>query len=181
MEIESITGEGACVRLFAPLELTDEERMGSQNVQNTLLAIDREKEPTPPKLSEVEPIRVLLADDHRIMRASLAGLLRTQAGIDVIGQAADGQEVIDMARSLRPDVIVMDITMPVVDGVEATRTLTRELPNVSVIGLSMHEKEDMQTSMREAGAARYLTKDGPPELLIAAIRSSARAMNRRRQ
>ncbi len=116
-------------------------------------------------------IRVLLADDHRIIRASLAGLLRNQPGIEVAGQAGDGQEVIEKAISLRPDVVVMDVTMPVVDGVEATRRLMQEIPDLCVIALSMHEKEDMQQAMREAGAIRYLTKDGPPDMLIAAIRS----------
>ena len=172
MEIESIAGQGACVRLFAPQRMTAEERAGNKT-DPSLMALDNEEDAMPALPPHAgAPIRVLLADDHRIMRASLAGLLRSQPGLEVVGQAADGQEVIDQARLLKPDVVVMDVTMPVVDGVEATRILTEEMPNLSVIALSMHEKEDMQQAMRQAGASRYLTKDGPPELLIGAIRSS---------
>ena len=171
MEIESIRGEGTCVRLYAPIKMSEDERTGAADLGRTLVeALEEEPLPALPRFTGT-PIRVLLADDHRIMRASLAGLLRNQPGIEVVGQAGDGQEVIEKARALRPDVIVMDVTMPVVDGVEATRRLTAELPDLFVIALSMHEKEDMQRAMREAGAKRYLTKDGPPEMLIAAIRS----------
>jgi signal transduction histidine kinase len=172
MEIESVIGEGSCVRLYAPVPITDEQRLGATDVHRTLVEALGQTQPEPvPRSSNGTPIRVLLADDHRIIRASLAGLLRNQPGIEVAGQAGDGQEVIEKAISLRPDVVVMDVTMPVVDGVEATRRLMREIPDLCVIALSMHEKEDMQRAMRDAGAVRYLTKDGPPDMLIAAIRS----------
>lgn len=172
MEIESIPNEGSCVRLYAPVAMTDEERNGTADLGRTLVeALDKDPVRPLPQFTG-KPIRVLLADDHRIMRASLAGLLRNQPGIEVCGQAGDGQEVIDKGLELRPDVIVMDVTMPVIDGVEATRRLTAELPDLFVIALSMHEKDDMQRAMRNAGAKRYLTKDGPPEMLIAAIRSA---------
>ncbi|MGC1272145.1 MAG: response regulator, partial [Planctomycetaceae bacterium] len=171
MEIESIPDEGSCVRLYAPVKMTEEERNGAADLGRTLVeALDKDLIRPLPEFTG-KPIRVLLADDHRIMRASLAGLLRDQPGIEVVGQAGDGQEVIDKGLELRPDVIVMDVTMPIIDGVEATRRLTAELPDLFVIALSMHEKDDMQRAMRNAGAKRYLTKDGPPEMLIAAIRS----------
>lgn len=173
MEIESIAGQGTCVRLYAPVKMTEEQRSDPSEFHRTLVEMLEETGPPKPAPHTGRPIRVLLADDHRIIRASLAGLLRNQPGIEVVGQAGDGQEVIEKARSLRPDVIVMDVTMPIVDGVQATRTLTAEMPDTAVIALSMHEKEDMQQAMREAGASRYLTKDGPPEMLIAAIRSTA--------
>lgn len=172
MEIESVPGEGTCVRLFAPVAMSDDQMLGTREVHRTLVeALEETKPQIPVKEYEGAAIRVLLADDHRIIRASLAGLLRNQPGIEVAGQAGDGQEVIEKAISLRPDVVVMDVTMPVVDGVEATRRLMREIPDLCVIALSMHEKEDMQRAMHEAGAMRYLTKDGPPDMLIAAIRS----------
>ncbi|MBA3316373.1 MAG: response regulator [Planctomycetota bacterium] len=172
MEIESVAGEGTCVRLFAPVPMSDDPQMGTNEVHRTLVeALEETKPDVQPPAFNGAPIRVLLADDHRIIRASLAGLLRNQPGIEVAGQAGDGQEVIEKAISLRPDVVVMDVTMPVVDGVEATRRLMQEIPDLCVIALSMHEKEDMQQAMREAGAIRYLTKDGPPDMLIAAIRS----------
>jgi signal transduction histidine kinase len=175
MEIESIPGVGTSARLFAPVAMSEDQIGDDRDFHRTLIEAIERTAPAPPSSRFTgNPIRVLLADDHRIIRASLAGLLRNQPGIEVVGQAGDGQEVIEKARALRPDVIVMDVTMPVVDGVEATRRLTAELPGLSVIALSMHEKEDMQQAMREAGATRYLTKDGPPELLIAAIRTARR-------
>ena len=175
MEIESIPGEGSCVRLFAPVASDGNEHPGPAEMHRSLVeALERSAPPEPVGDQSEPPIRVLLADDHRIIRASLAGLLRNRPEIEVVGQAGDGQQTIEKARALRPDVIVMDVTMPVIDGVEATRQLTAEMPDVAVIALSMHEKEDMQRAMRAAGAVRYLTKDGPPELLIAAIRSTAR-------
>jgi signal transduction histidine kinase len=173
MEIESVPGEGTCVRLYAPVRMSDEERIGPAAMHRTLVEALEQRPAATAAPFYGTPVRVLLADDHRIMRASLAGLLRNQAGIEVVGQAGDGQEVIEKAHALRPDVIVMDVTMPIIDGVEATRRLTAEMPGLAVIALSMHEKEDMQRAMREAGAIRYLTKDGPPEMLVAAIRSSA--------
>lgn len=180
MEIESITGEGSCVRLYAPVMMSDEQRDHTQAHRTLVEVLEENSEPEQgSKPYSGTPIRVLLADDHRIIRASLAGLLRKQDGIEVVGQAGDGQEVIEKALSLKPDVIVMDVTMPVIDGLEATRRLMAEMPHLAVIGLSMHDKEDMQEAMRSAGAARYLTKDGPPELLIAAIQSSYRKLKKK--
>lgn len=177
MEIESIPDEGSCVRLFAPVAAEQGNQVPHAEMHRTLVeALEQTASfPEPQQPSGVAPIRVLLADDHRIIRASLAGLLKNRSGIEVVGQAGDGQQTIDKAHALRPDVIIMDVTMPVIDGVEATRRLSGEMPDVAIIALSMHEKEDMQQAMRDAGAVRYLTKDGPPELLVAAIRSTARA------
>jgi DNA-binding NarL/FixJ family response regulator len=117
-------------------------------------------------------IRVLLVDDHRIMRESLAGLLRTDPDIEVVAKACNGTEAIELAKLSQPDVALMDVTMPGIDGLEATRRLKAELPHVQVIGLSMHEKSDMKAAMREAGAFDYLAKDGPPEDLLAAVRAA---------
>lgn len=123
--------------------------------------------------SESESIRVLLADDHKILRDGLANLLREQPDILLVGEVGDGQAAVDRARELHPDVIVMDITMPKLTGIEATRLITREMPDVRVIGLSMHEHEDMASAMQNAGAVNYLTKDGDVEALIRAIREAA--------
>ncbi len=118
-------------------------------------------------------IRVLLADDHRIVREGLATMLMEEDDIQVVGQAADGQEAIELAVKTRPDVVLMDVTMPRVNGIEATRQITREMPRVRVIGLSMHDKKDLAQAMHDAGAAAYLTKTGCCEILIDTIRSQA--------
>ena len=121
-----------------------------------------------------EPIRVMLVDDHRIMREILSVVLGDEPGIEVVGEAADGQTAVELARAIRPDVVVMDVTMPRMNGVEATRRITSERPAVNVIGLSMHEWDDMAAAMIGAGAVTYLTKDGPPMELVGAIRSVRR-------
>ncbi len=115
-------------------------------------------------------IRLLLADDHKILRQGLAALLQMEEDIEVVGEAADGQEAVELARRLRPDVVIMDVSMPRINGLEATRTILAELPDTKVIALSMHAEGDMAAAMREAGAIAYLTKGGPSDSLIAAIR-----------
>ncbi len=116
-------------------------------------------------------IAVLLADDHKILREGLAGLLREEPDIDVVGQASDGREAVELAERLRPHLIVMDVTMPGLTGIEATRQITARVPDARIIALSMHDQSDMAAAMREAGAAAYLTKGGPAETLIECIRS----------
>lgn len=120
--------------------------------------------------SSVDTLRVVLADDHQIMREALAGLLESASDIEVIAEAGDGKEAVELARVHRPDVVVLDVTMPRMNGVEAARHIAAEMPHVRIIGLSVHVRADMADAMREAGAETYLTKDGPAECLIAAIR-----------
>lgn len=124
--------------------------------------------------------RVLLADDHAIMRQGLAGLLRDQAAIEVVGEAADGRQAVEVALRTRPDVVLMDVTMPVLNGIEATRRILHALPGVRVIGLSMHEEGGMATAMRHAGAVGYLCKDTASEDLIATILGQQDPSARRR-
>ncbi len=114
--------------------------------------------------------RVLLADDHRVLREGLARLFREQPDLELVAEAADGRQAVELALRTEPDVVVMDVSMPVLSGIEATRRLVAALPGVRVIALSMHEKEDMAGDMFEAGAVAYLPKGGSAEPLIAAIR-----------
>ena len=116
-------------------------------------------------------IRILLAEDHKIVREGTRQLLEQSADMQVVGEAADGLQAVELAGSLQPDVIVMDVRMPKLNGIEATRAIVASMPHVRVIGLSMHEEADMATSMKGVGAAAYLTKGGPPEALMAAIRA----------
>jgi len=113
---------------------------------------------------------VLLADDHVVMREGLARLLGQEPDIEIVGQAADGQEAVDVAAKLLPDVILMDLSMPKLNGVEATRAIRNDYPDIRIIGLSMFEESDRAQALRDAGASDYLTKGGPPEHLIATIR-----------
>jgi len=115
-------------------------------------------------------VRVLLVDDHEILRKGLLALLSDQHDIEVVGEAMDGPSAIDAARRIQPDVVVMDVAMPGMSGIEATRRVKKECPAVHVIGLSLHRREDMAAAMTLAGASAYLSKGGPPEALIEAIR-----------
>ena len=122
--------------------------------------------------AEAGPIRVLVADDHKIVRQGLVGILQIEPDIEVVGEASDGEEAVALARKLQPDVVIMDVTMPRMTGIEATKLIRREMPKTRVIGLSMHAESDMAKAMCAAGASAYLTKGGPSEDLIAAIRSA---------
>lgn len=115
------------------------------------------------------PIRVLLADDHARFRNDLARLFNKAADIRVVGHAADGREAIELAAKLEPDVILMDIGMPAVNGIEATRVIHRNHPHIRILGLSMYADEEGAQAMREAGACAYRTKGCAAAELITAI------------
>jgi NarL family two-component system response regulator LiaR len=114
-------------------------------------------------------IRVLIADDHAIVRKGLCALLATEPGIEVIGEAQDGHEVIAEAQKLRPDAILMDLVMPRMDGLEATRQITAHQPEVGVLVLTSFASDDKVFPAIQAGARGYLLKDSGPEELVHAI------------
>lgn len=116
------------------------------------------------------PFRIVVVDDHNIVREGLKLLLATQSDFIVLGEAEDGEHAIRQVRALRPDVVIMDVTMPRLNGIEATRIIKNEFPDVRVIGLSMHESQEMFSAMRKAGVWAYLPKGGPSDALFAAIR-----------
>jgi len=118
-------------------------------------------------------IRILLADDHTIVLQGLSRFLQTQDGLDIVGQARDGQTTVELARNLVPEVVVMDISMPGLNGIEATRLIHQENPNVKIIGLSMHSSKRFVREMHEVGASGYLLKDCDFDELIDAIRTVA--------
>ena len=117
---------------------------------------------------------VLLVDDHPLMRKGLRALLENEHGIIIAGEAADGVEAVEQARLLTPDVIIMDITMPRLNGIEATRRILSELPESRIIALSIHSEKRFVEEMLHAGAAGYLLKDSVPEELVRAIHAVQR-------
>jgi CheY-like chemotaxis protein len=119
-------------------------------------------------------IRVLLADDHEMVRQGLGALLHGQSGFRVVGEASNGAEAIALAQRVHPDVILMDVNMPVMNGVEATRHIASRWPDIVIIGLSMHSGDDMLESMQRAGAAGYITKDQASSTLCDAVRARFR-------
>ncbi len=114
--------------------------------------------------------RVLIVDDHKIVREGLASLLNDQPDIEVIGQAGNGREAISMADRFHPDVIIMDVSMPVMNGDEAARQIKMLIPNTRIVALSMFEDDEIMQKMYQAGAERYVLKTAPSVKLIAAIR-----------
>ena len=104
-------------------------------------------------------IRILLADDHKIVRDGLRTLIGKEAGMEVIGEAENGRKALKMAEKIRPNVVIMDMTMPDMNGIEAARKIVTEVPGVKVIALSMHSDRRFVLGMLEAGASGYLMKD----------------------
>jgi two-component system response regulator NreC len=118
-------------------------------------------------------IRIILADDHTIVRHGLNKLLQQEEDMKVIAQASDGHSTVELTRELSPDMVIMDIGMPDLNGIDATQQITRELPQVKVIGLSMHSGKKFVIEMLNAGASGYLLKDCALEELTTAIKTVA--------
>jgi two-component system response regulator NreC len=119
----------------------------------------------------MSPIRVLIADDHTLVRESLVSVLNASGECTVVGEAADGVAAIEKALALRPDVVIVDVSMPHLNGVEVVRRLRAELPESRTLVLTMHEDQEYVLHMVRAGASGYLVKDSPTTELIAAVRS----------
>lgn len=115
-------------------------------------------------------IRIIVADDHDVVRDGLCSLIEREEDMDVIGQADNGRSAVELAGELKPDVIVMDIGMPDLNGIDATRQITAQAPDTKIIALSMHSDSGYVAEMLKAGASAYLTKDEPGKEVVRAIR-----------
>ena len=119
---------------------------------------------------EVPPYRLLLADDHTPVREGMRSMLEGQPDLQVVGETQDGEEALQMSRSLSPDLILMDVRMPKMDGLEATRAIKAEHPETAVLMVTAHEGEDYLLEAVKAGAAGYVLKDAPKQQLLGAVR-----------
>jgi DNA-binding NarL/FixJ family response regulator len=115
-------------------------------------------------------IKILIADDHHVVRRGLVFFLKTQQDIEVIGEAKNGKEAVEMTRDLQPDLVLMDLDMPVMDGIEATKQIKTELPDMKVMILTSFSDQDHVIPAIEAGAAGYQLKDIEPDELVRAIK-----------
>jgi DNA-binding NarL/FixJ family response regulator len=116
-------------------------------------------------------IKILIADDHGILREAIASLLNNEFGMEVIGEAQDGRTAVRLAKELHPDVIIMDIAMPNLNGIEATRQIVREMPNIKVIALSVYADRRSVREMLKAGASGYVPKQCAFKELVTAIQN----------
>jgi signal transduction histidine kinase len=170
-DVQSAPGRGAQVTLCVPIRPLPGNTPPTvrleeiRRVENTILG---HRQGTWPKGRRV---RVLLVDDHQIVREGLAEILRKQTDLELVGEAADGLEALESAIHLEPDVILMDVHMPGLDGIEATRRILAARPRVRVIALSTYDEAVDGNAMRNAGSAAFLTKDQPVGRLLSTIRS----------
>jgi PAS domain S-box-containing protein len=170
LEIDSAPGQGSRFTLWAPLQrVTSAASLVPVGLDGPESACSAAAARASSRGGR--KIRVLVVDDHKVVRQGLARLLTAEPDIEIVGEASDGQTAVDLTRQQRPDVVTMDISMPGINGIEATRIIHAECPAVQVIGLSMFEEAEQAMAMRAAGAAAYLTKSDAAEALVAAIRT----------
>lgn len=119
-------------------------------------------------------IRLLLVDDHEVVRSGLRMLLENEADMNIVGEASTGGEALEMVAVLKPDVVIMDITLPDISGIDATRRIKESYPDVSIVALTIHEDQQYFFEMLQAGASGYVPKRAAPDDLITAIRAAHR-------
>jgi PAS domain S-box-containing protein len=172
MKIDAASGQGARFTLIAPLLRKPEALKELPIESRTSVAFATRPESFKDRDAKIQ---VVLVDDHLVMRQGLASLLRAEQDISVVGEASDGESAIDLVRNTRPAVVLMDISMPGMDGIEATRRIHEQMPEVKIIGLSMFQADEQGAAIIAAGAVKYLAKTGPSEALIETIRNCTRA------
>lgn len=166
LRVSSVPGGGSRVTILLPLQ--------TPSRINEPAAEDAGGEGAPRAAESTEAravqIRILLVDDHQILRQGLRSMIESEPGFEVVAEAMDGEMAVDLTASVRPDVVLMDINMPKLNGVEATRRIKHRFPDISVIGLSMHEDPKLEQLMYEAGASVHLSKGTAFNLVCDAIR-----------
>lgn len=169
MELESGPASGTRVSLIVPLQEDESAEKGPEDLSGEAHKkhVPEESEPG----GFTQKLRVMLVDDHIVLREALSNMLSLYPDIEVVGEAADGEKAVHLARELNPDVILMDISMPVMDGLAATRIIHSELPHIRIIGLSMYDEDAQAEAMLNAGASAYRSKGSDTTSLLLAIRN----------
>ena len=161
-DVESAPGKPTRITLRVPMRVRPDLARRAEGKVESIVAAGTQRD----GVERPEHLRVLLVDDHRILRDGIAGILTASDKFRVVGEASSGAEAVELARSLQPDVVVMDISMPGMSGIEATQRITTEAPRIRVVGLSMYDEQDLAETMLRAGASAYVTKGGPAQTLI---------------
>lgn len=164
MEVHSVPCQGTTIAVELPDPIT------SSPMDSAVPHNSKGSNNTPVQAMNLNPIRILVADDHNIVRKGIATMLNAELDFEVVGEAGDGKETLDLVHQLSPDLVVLDIDMPKMSGLEVTQVIQKEMPQTKAIGLSMILDPHMIDSMKQAGAVAYLSKEGRTEELIKAIR-----------
>jgi len=161
LKIVSQPGQGTSIEMTVPVEKAVDHLQTPAVVSRGMNRLGKQR--------RGKTIKVLLVDDHKIVREGLANLLKENTALEVVAQAENGQEALEKARIFLPDVVIMDINMPKLNGIEATRAIKNQFSNMEVIGLSVQNEDDVTESMKKAGATALLNKAGDPKELIQLI------------
>jgi CheY-like chemotaxis protein len=173
--VQSSPGNGTVVELVWPASEPGREAPAAAQISE-LRSVERQHSGHGPASSEkAGKITVLLVDDHAIVRQGIASVLDSEPDMVVIAEAADGEEAVEAVGLYRPQVVVMDVNLPRLNGVQASRIICERHPDVRLIGLSIHNDRGVRQAMLDAGATDYLYKDGPVETLIETIRRQSGA------
>lgn len=171
LEILSAPDQGTSASVVLPLT----ERVADHGAPISDAPWTDRRSPPDPVSSSPSALRVLLVDDHAMIRQGLRTMLETYPDIHVIGEAANGEDAITLAHTLQPDIVLMDVNMPEMNGIEATAVIKRDLPHMAIVGLSVNADRGNRDAMIHAGAATLLTKEAPVEELYHAIHAAASA------
>jgi signal transduction histidine kinase len=176
IELESSPSRGTRASMIVPYWLSDDKKIArthsdleSDQAEGRLSSDEASRRSGMRGKSTVPHARVMLVDDHAMVRAGIKNILDNQENLAVVGEASDGQEAVSLATQLRPDIVIMDVNLPILDGVAATREITRRCPEVRVIGLSVHESSHWKDAIMKAGAVGFVSKGSVTEELYSAI------------
>ncbi len=169
MKIKSAAGQGSAFFIVLPDKASPDVAIRAKHRDVRAPTESPRRDQSVPTAGR-RPLRVLLADDHEVVRQGLKGILSEEPDVEVVGEAANGREAVDLAGRLEPDVVIMDVSMPLISGAQATRQIKMHLPNIRVIALSMYDEPETVERMRHAGAEGYMLKTASAEELLAAIR-----------
>ncbi len=174
MTIDSSPGLGSRFILTAPLSTATKEfhrTPGTTGGSTVLSKIAAPGGSSGLKVEEKIKIRIMLVDDHEVVRNGVASLIRREPDFEIVSEASDGESAVNSVRKARPDVVLMDVDMPVMDGIEATRIIHEEFAGIRIVGFSIHDNEAQRKAMLQAGASDYVTKSGSAKDLIKTLRT----------